>query len=402
MQCPMPFLHMNIKPNKTATACWRCHENLGDYTSDSLEDIWYSKKWQEFRQQHLDGDRPAGCKSCWQMEDAGIKSTRQQLLEDYKTQIIELELTEDLINPPLPRDMEFRFGNLCNLKCRHCSPKFSSQWVSQCKKDTEFYNVVKEMSDGNLNYSINELPDDTMKQLKSFASNLDTIRITGGEPLMHPMHYEMLEVLKPYAKNITLEYNTNLHYLNNVLNYWKHYKKVICRVSIDADPSTYEFIREGGNLSKLVDNWNIVKNEMSEQIKNSTFDLHATCTINILNIVKIDKVIEFFTNLDSRLHVSFVQYPEVMDICNLSQWQKEQVRTKCNRGLDYVKENGSGRLLHHASQSVEKIVKWLEKPSNTNFDDTFVKWMKAQDRVNKKCLFDYYTEFDYLKEKYYE
>jgi len=402
MQCPMPFLHMNIKPNKTATACWRCHENLGDYTSDSLEDIWYSKKWQEFRQQHLDGDRPAGCKSCWQMEDAGIKSTRQQLLEDYKTQISELELTEDLINPPLPRDMEFRFGNLCNLKCRHCSPKFSSQWVSQCKKDTEFYNVVKEMSDGNLNYSINELPDNTMEQLKSFASNLDTIRITGGEPLMHPMHYEMLEVLKPYAKNITLEYNTNLHYLNNVLGYWKHYKKVICRVSIDADPSTYEFIREGGNLRKLVDNWNIVKNEMSEQIKNSSFDLHATCTINILNIVKIDKVIEFFTNLDSRLHVSFVQYPEVMDICNLPEWQKEQVRIKCIQGLDYVKENGSARLLHHASQSVEKIVKWLEKPNNTNFDDIFVKWMRAQDQVNKKCLFDYYTEFDYLKEKYYE
>ena len=32
---------------------------------------------------------------------------------------------------------------------------------------------------------------------------------------------------------------------------------------------------------------------------------------------------------------------------------------------------------------------------------TFVKWMRAQDKINNKCLFDYYTEFDYLKEIYY-
>jgi radical SAM protein with 4Fe4S-binding SPASM domain len=401
MQCPMPFLHMNIKPNKTATACWRCHENLGDYTNDSLVDIWNSNKWKDFRKQHLNNEKPEGCKSCWQMEDAGIKSTRQQVLEDYAPQIKELEKVNDLINPPFPRDMEFRFGNLCNMKCRHCSPKFSSQWVTQCKKDSDFYDTVKELSDGNLNYSINELPEDTMQQLKSFASNLDMIRITGGEPLMHPMHYEMLEVLEPYAKNITLEYNTNLHYLNNVLNYWKDYKKVICRVSIDADPSTYEFIREGGNLNKLVNNWNIVKSTMAEQIADRTFDLHATCTINVLNIVKIDKVIEFFTDLDSRLHVSFVQYPEVMDICNLPEWQKQDVKDKCNIGLEYVKTNGSLRLLNHAQQSVNKILKWIDKPSNAEFEDIFVKWMRAQDRVTKKCIFDYYTEFDYLKEKYY-
>lgn len=402
MQCPMPFLHMNIKPNKTVTACWRCHENLGDYTSNSLEDIWYSDAWKDFRKQHLNNERPDGCKSCWQMEDAGIKSTRQQVLEDYAPQIKELEKVNDLINPPFPRDMEFRFGNLCNMKCRHCSPKFSSQWVTQCKKDTEFYNVVKEMSDGNLNYSINELPDNTMEQLKSFASNLDTIRITGGEPLMHPMHYEMLEVLKPYAKNITLEYNTNLHYLNSVFNYWKDYKKVICRVSIDADRDTYEFIREGANLERLLNNWKIVKTEMSEQITNKTFDLHATCTINVLNIVKIDKILEFFTELDSRLHVSFVQYPAVMDICNLPNWQKQEIKDKCSRGLEFVRQNGSTRLLHHAQQSVNKILKWLDKPAYTEFEDTFVKWMKAQDIVNNKCIFDYYTEFDYLKENYYE
>lgn len=400
MQCVMPFVHMNIKPDKTATACWRCHEKLGNYTTNSLEDIWYSEEWQVFRKQHLAGEQPDGCKSCWQMEQAGIKSTRLTMLEEYSHKVNDLNQVEDLTKPPFPKDMEFRFGNLCNMKCRHCSPKFSSQWVSQCKKDKDFYNIVKDISDGNLNYSINELPDDTMQQLKSFASNLEVIRITGGEPLMHPMHYEMLDVLESYAHNITLEYNTNLHYLNDVTEQWKKYKKVICRVSVDADTSTYEYIREGANLNKLLENWKTVKSEMSEQIQNKTFDLHATCTVNVLNVVKIDKVLELFTKLDSRLHVSFVQYPAVMDICNLPEWQKNDVKNKCAIGLDYVKHNGSNRLYHHATQSIDKILQWLNKPSNTEFDNTFAKWMQAQDRVNNKSMFDYYTEFDYLKEIY--
>ena len=402
MQCVMPFIHMNIKPNKTATACWRCHENLGDYTTTDLTDIWYSSKWQEFRRQHLAGEKPDGCKSCWQMEEAGIKSTRLTMLDDYAEQVEALKDVEDLITPPFPRDMEFRFGNLCNMKCRHCSPKFSSQWVTQCKKDPEFYEVAKDISSGSLNFSINQLPEDTMQQLKSFAPNLNMIRITGGEPLMHPMHHEMLEVLKPYAQNITLEYSTNLHYLNNVLEHWPLYKRVICRVSVDSDPSTYEYLREGGNLDKLVENWNTVKTQMSSQIENKQLDLHATCTVNVLNAIKIDEVLKFWTELDSRLHVSFVQYPGVMDICNLPDNLKDLIRERCYIGLEYTKQHASNRLVHHATQSVEKIIKWLDKPVNAEFDHTFVKWMRAQDKINNKCLFDYYTEFDYLKDLYYE
>lgn len=394
----MPFIHMNIKPDKSATACWRCHAKLGDYTTDSLEDIWHSEKWQEFREKHLNNQRPSECRSCWEMEDAGIKSTRQTVIEEYTQEIENLKSCNNLKEPPLPNDMEFRFGNLCNLKCRHCSPKYSSQWVTQCKKDPQFYSTMQELANSSLDYSINELPDDTMEQLKKFAPTLKTIRITGGEPLMHPMHYEMLDVLLPYAENITLEYNTNLHYLKNVLDYWPKFKKVICRVSIDADIDTYPYIREGGNIDTLIENWNIVSKEMHNS---KNFDIHATCTMNVLNAVKIDKVVEFFTDLGSRLHVSFVQYPQFMDICNLPDWQKQQVSILCDKGLKYVAARGTKIQKHHAIQSIGKIKKWLEKPSNAEFENNFARWMKAQDLINNNCLFDYYTEFDYLKEKYY-
>ena len=95
-----------------------------------------------------------------------------------------------------------------------------------------------------------------------------------------------------------------------------------------------------------------------------------------------------------------------MDICNLPNNLKDLIRERCHIGLEYTKqhalETSSNRLLHHQTQSIEKIIKWLDKPVNAEFDHTFVKWMRAQDKVNDKCLFDYYTEFDYLKDLYYE
>ena len=115
---------------------------------------------------------------------------------------------------------------------------------------------------------------------------------------------------------------------------------------------------------------------MSTQIENKQLDLHATCTVNVLNAVKIDKVLKFWTELDSRLHVSFVQYPGVMDICNLPDNLKDMIRERCHIGLEYTKQHASNRLVHHATQSVEKIIKWLDKPVN--------------------------AEFDYLKDLYYE
>ena len=83
MQCVMPFIHMNIKPNETATACWRCVEGLGNYTENNLEDIWYGDQWQEFRRQHLAGEKPKACNSCWEMEEAGI-ITGSSLRLDYR------------------------------------------------------------------------------------------------------------------------------------------------------------------------------------------------------------------------------------------------------------------------------------------------------------------------------
>ena len=91
-----------------------------------------------------------------------------------------------------------------------------------------------------------------------------------------------------------------------------------------------------------------------------------------------------------------MQYPRVLDICELPHNIKDNIKSQCQEIID----NGAD---DYDTRSMKKIIKWLDKkPNLNNFDEQFVTWMKAQDTVNGDCLFDYYTEFDYLKEKYYE
>jgi len=407
MSCPLPFIHLNIKPNKTTTSCWRCLENHGDYSKKSLLEIWHSKEWQDFRQQHINNERPVGCRSCWEMEDAGIKSTRQTALEQYAD-------VAYILDPPAPQEIEMRFGNLCNLQCRHCSPKYSSQWMKQIKKHSDLHDQIKTFDDSSHDVSINELPDTTVKELKQIAPNLRLIKITGGEPLMHPMHQEMLNSLKGNEQNIELEYNTNLHVLDQeIIDSWKKFKRVVCRVSIDADETTFSYMRTNGDINKLLANWAWIEQECKEQISIGQLDLHATCTVNVLNVVRIRQVVDLFFRLGSKLHISFVQYPRTMDICNLPIFLKNKVINDCMWAIENIDlqdyshwrfqdQKYLNKTVYQTVENLNKIKTWIEKPSNCDFDNQFTKWMQIQDKINHTCLFDVYKEFDYLKEKYYE
>ena len=80
--CPMPFSHLNIKHEGKVSACWRYPDELGNYTSSTLEEIWNNKNIKQLRKSLLNSEKPAGCKSCWDLEASNSKSTRLQQMEE--------------------------------------------------------------------------------------------------------------------------------------------------------------------------------------------------------------------------------------------------------------------------------------------------------------------------------
>ena len=159
-----------------------------------------------------------------------------------------------------PTNLDVRFGNLCNQKCVHCSPSYSNQWYEDW---VGFNNNNLEVPWGfghkKIKLERNEHgklfnPSEVRwwespiwwEKFESLMPTLQHIYITGGEPMIVPAHDEMLDrlIASGYAKNVHLEYDTNLSVINNKLaERWNHFRHVEIAASVDAINKPFELIR---------------------------------------------------------------------------------------------------------------------------------------------------------------
>src|SRR5690606_25349305 len=82
---------------------------------------------QQLRKDLLNGKKPSKCEVCWSEEKSGIKSMRYDSF-DYG-------LKESILkNPGVPKRLDIYPSNICNLRCRICSPEYSSKWIPEAKE----------------------------------------------------------------------------------------------------------------------------------------------------------------------------------------------------------------------------------------------------------------------------
>ena len=84
-----------------------------------MEEIWNSDYMTTIRKQLLNGERPEACNVCWNLEDQGLRSSRQSAFAELKDRGLYAKDYQDP-NPPLPQSLELRLGNFCNLRCNSC------------------------------------------------------------------------------------------------------------------------------------------------------------------------------------------------------------------------------------------------------------------------------------------
>ena len=82
--CIMPFIHQNIKQEGKVSACWRYPDRIGDYRTNTLQEIWNSEETRELRRALSNDEKPNGCRSCWDFENSGVQSTRMRCNNVYK------------------------------------------------------------------------------------------------------------------------------------------------------------------------------------------------------------------------------------------------------------------------------------------------------------------------------
>jgi len=404
--CVMPFSHLNIKQEGKLSACWRYPDRIGDYLEDTLTETWNGEPIRELRRALLAGERPEGCKSCWDLEDAGVRSTRHSCLEDFKDIKYEdvMQQLGDDYTMPLEKIscIEIRFDNICNLMCRHCSPDYSSKWEHAVKRDDalmekmKYYGTYRKMD-----YHV-KLTDEMIEEIGSFSDHLKVIMIAGGEPLFHDKHYKFLEGLQHGAKNIHLSYNTNLNTLEykgkSILDLWKNFKRVSMRVSIDANRDIYQYVRTHADLPKVETNIRRVNTELDN------VSISATCTTNMLNITRLTSIFDYFNSLGVYVHTSLVQYPRALNPRVLPPDLKQRVTAKWNNWIENaeqrIRETQTSNWITVEDQIIraqrygDSVINYMNSEDwYEKHWQEFMDYVNALDKYHKTDILEWYPEF---------
>jgi MoaA/NifB/PqqE/SkfB family radical SAM enzyme len=332
-----PFTGLATREDGAIKIC--CRSLPIAYSKDSsFEEAWNSAKMREVRKQVLNNERPDVCKPCFELEDQGVQSLRQRHVEGIIPEArINLypnaleSLSEDFSMPFQIPTMEIKTNNLCNLKCRMCHPLDSTSW-NDWGEIEEFY--VKEgnflpITIKNLNLA-NSRFTDGFDDKEWFWENLERnapyfrrVEFAGGEPLMDPQHYKILDMLKPYGKNIEIKYATNgtttgISKGRTIYDYWPHFRSVAVNVSIDGIHSVYDYIRTNSSFATVEENVKIFQSFPNVSRVVGAFTAQAG------NILQAAECIDYFINKMNIVFYSHrVSYPNCLSAQVLPQELKE-------------------------------------------------------------------------------
>ena len=328
--CPLPFVHVSTMPHGEVKLCCRgqppAKGKNPKVTDDGfdLKEYWNSDYMNSVRDSLIAGDKINQCKNCWKMEDNDIVSLRHNRIAD----LMELKSTQQNIKQYMEtKEIDFRIpiielklSNVCNFKCRMCWPKDSSKWMQDWDAVKKFYDEDNQqyiddiISDNDLKkrrvMNLFERDEDFVAQLVEVMSGVEEIEFAGGEPLMDPIHYRVLESI-PNPENVTLKYSTNLSIMklgkHDVLETWKKFKSIKLTISIDGYRDLNARIRRGAD-------WDLLKKNIQDckQLPNIDIIKGTTC-ISAMNATELgDTARAIVMELGIHWHTSRVQWPDFL------------------------------------------------------------------------------------------
>jgi MoaA/NifB/PqqE/SkfB family radical SAM enzyme len=419
--CPLPFIHLATRPNGDVRVCCTANASGAGVTDDkevglvkkdginmnlrdhTIEEVWNSEQMRNTRLQMLRGEIPASCRKCFEEESKGIKSKR-----NWETEVWQQRVDLDSIvssmdtHGVMPVDIPYfdlRLGNMCNLKCIMCSPHDSSSWIKDWKLQYPKYtNDLKQDQgwDPSFDYTWYK-KGSFLDSMKSQARYIKELYFAGGEPLMIPEHYAILEfmVAEGHAKDCVVRYNSNgTDISDRLLKLWTHFKEIKFNFSIDAVGEKNDYIRYPSNWNSLVTNMHKLDNT------GDNVTVNMACAVQLLNIGSLVELAEWKINQNFKkinaapygagvIGLHLVYFPSYLNIRTLPKDVKQSVTESIstfantyntqefktsaygkNRWLGIVDYMNSEDWSHKLPTAVEYL-EISDKTRNLNFRNTF-------------------------------
>ena len=387
--CQLGMAGVNFKHNRVDL----CYRSTSGTTKKhtSIVDAINDEELCSQRLQLLNGDWPTACYDCEYMEKSGANSYRQRIKLDaqkpdsYFTDNIDPE-TGKIKN--LKR-IEFRFDNVCNYACRHCSAEYSSTLEKIIKQnpdllefdETDLHKLGPSYATRleNLNEIEQFIKDDTIE-----------IEITGGEPFFQNSFYNCLEKLQPFADRINFIVTTNGSIAGKFKKYdvkglLKNFKEVYLKVSLDGSKSFYNYFREGGDWDNVIANIKSFRELPNVRIG-------PIVTISNMQAARLPEVYKDYFELDPNprnFEAGEVIHPNMLNPVHLPNALKQR----------YLKEWLEFRNSLTDTEHADRIANFAVHMFKTEQRDElawkqFCSYTDKLDRVHNKRVFDYFPEWE--------
>lgn len=316
--CSVLWNHQMVDGTGRVKPCCRFLDNYrpDEHTLDnnSIQNIFTSNFQNDLRERVLKGERLEGCKRCYEEEDNNKKSLRMRLNEhtkvgqkfvntnDYKLEYLELSLSND-----------------CNLMCRMCDSRYSFKLFDE---ELKFHGKT---------FSKTKRTKANLQSIYPHLKDMKYIKFTGGEPLIIPDHWTLLEhaVEKGYAKNIRLNYSTNCTVFpkQKIVDIWKEFDHVELAVSLDS------IIKEENEYQRhLTNHEQALKNiEKYVEVKDTVgMTVLARPTITIFNAYHLPETLEWLDNLGVVCNPTHLTFPLYLSVTVLPKEEKQKIEMKYN------------------------------------------------------------------------
>lgn len=389
--CILPWIHLYVNPQGLVGTCCEFNENypLGLISNQSLDQIANSDNMKMVRKQMLSGQRPDICSSCWTKEDSGVNSLRQSFNNSHAHHfnLIEQTNVDGSFDDFQLRYLDFRASNVCNLKCRMCSGKFSSRIA---KEENDLYNNSTFVD---LKLTSEEISS-VLSYIEKNIGTLEAVYFAGGEPLIMEEHYQILDLLIKHSKtNIKVSYNTNLTQLSykkyNVVDYWSKFSNIYVGASIDLIGAQAEYVRSGTDYDELEKNFEIIKSYVKFNI---TSIVHL---YNIFNLPKLQKHWILEKNI-SPLDLSFriLIYPENMSLRVIPIVYKNLVNEVIENHINWLSSISDTKTL---VDTWKNVLQFMNAKDDSYLLKDFFRLNDDKDKIRKEKFEDVFPEYRDLR-----
>ena len=261
---------------------------IGNIYDSPLSEIIKSDKLNDLKDKMLNNESVSACSACHSTDGKRYFTKDSYNTKYYKNHSNLLKTNETKFI-----EWDIRVSNLCNFKCRMCSPLWSTAWLDEWKKlypNEDMFNKLITIEDSNSFWD----------ELENHLPYVEHVYIAGGEPFLIKKNYQLIEKLSKINKDIVIRYNTNLSNLSikekNILTLLKDFNHIEFGLSIDGIGNVGEYIRTGLDTTKWESNLNELLSFKSDRDDKFITSINFDYTFNVMNYLHSFEFVTWITN----------------------------------------------------------------------------------------------------------